>query len=62
LVSSVLSFPLLIPTLIVSLKAARKSMMGIENLSFIQDWLVLLLIFAITVILSIVLFRHIWTD
>ena len=62
LVSSVLSFPLLIPTLIVSLKAARKSMMSIENLSFFQDWLVLLLIFCITVILSIVLFRHIWTD
>lgn len=62
LVASVLSFPLLIPNLVVSLKSARKCMMNLDNLVFFQDWLVLIGILTITLILSLVLFRHIWSD
>lgn len=62
LVASVLSFPLLLPTLLISLSSAEKSMMSVENMVFYNDWIVLVILLVISIILSVVLFRHIWSD
>ncbi|MBR9859270.1 ABC transporter permease [bacterium] len=62
LVASVLSFPLLIPNLIVSLKISSKCLLTIENVNFAQDWLIMLLLTGMTCILAVVLFRNIWTE
>lgn len=62
LVASVLSFPLLLPNLLISLRSAEKSFMTIENVAFYTDWFVMLLLLLISVILSLTLFRYIWSD
>jgi heme exporter protein CcmB len=62
LIASVLSLPLLLPNLIVSLKVAGKSLMEVGNLSFIQDWLILMLLILLVSVLSLVLFRNIWVS
>ena len=62
LVALILSLPLLIPGLLVSLKAAGKTLVvGVLD-SIYQDWMVLLLLLLIQVILSISLFNYIWEE
>lgn len=62
LVASVLSFPLLLPNLLIGLRSAEKSFLAIENVTFYTDWLVMLILLVISIILSVVLFRYIWSD
>lgn len=59
LISAVLSFPLLIPNLIVSLNCASKSLDTLENVVFLNDWLVMLGLMLITMVSSTVLFRFV---
>ena len=62
LVALILSLPLLIPSLLVSLKSASKALSEIENLIFYQDWLVLLLLLAMQCMLAVVLFKYVWEE
>jgi heme exporter protein B len=62
LVAMILSLPLLIPSLLVSLKSASKALSEIENLPFYQDWLVLLLLLAMQCLLAVVLFKYVWEE
>ncbi|MEY2925145.1 MAG: hypothetical protein RLZZ337_1695 [Bacteroidota bacterium] len=62
LVALILSLPLLIPSLLVGLKSASKSLSEIENLVFYQDWLVLILLFVMQCLLAVVLFKYIWEE
>ncbi len=62
LVAMILSLPLLIPSLLVSLKSASKALSEIENLPFYQDWLVLLLLLIMQCMLAVVLFKYVWEE
>lgn len=62
LVATILSLPLLIPSLIVGLKSASKALSTIENLVFYQDWLVMVLLLVIQCLLAIVLFKYVWEE
>ena len=63
LVAGVLSFPLLIPNLMVSLKASSKSLEATENWQMLwADWGVLLALFSICLILGMVLFQFLWQE
>ena len=62
LVALVLSMPLLIPSLLVCLKAASKSLILLPHPNFYQDWLVLVLLLVIQLVLSITLFNYIWKE
>ncbi|MFY0644732.1 MAG: hypothetical protein JXR19_09735 [Bacteroidia bacterium] len=63
LVAGVLSFPLLIPNLMVSLKASAKSLAAEEPWSMLwADWSVLFLLFSICIILGLVLFQFLWQE
>ena len=62
LVALVLSMPLLIPSLLVCLKAASKFLVSLPHTNFYQDWLVLVLLIVIQLVLSITLFNYIWKE
>ena len=62
LVALILSFPLLIPSLLVCLKSSSKALSSIDGLVFYQDWIVLLLLLLIQCLLAVVLFQYIWKD
>ena len=62
LVAMILSLPLLIPSLLVSLKSASKAISPIDNLNYYQDWGVLLLLLAMQLVLSVVLFKYVWEE
>jgi heme exporter protein B len=62
LVATILSLPLLIPSLIVGLKSASKALSSIENLVFYQDWIVMLLLLIIQCLLAVVLFKYVWEE
>lgn len=62
LVALILSLPLLLPSLLVSLKSANKAISSITNLVFYQDWLVLVLLLAIQCLLAVVLFKYVWEE
>lgn len=61
LVALILSLPLLIPSLLISLQAAEKSLAPLE-MSFYQDWVVLLLLLVMQLVLSVVLFKYVWDE
>jgi len=62
LVAMILSLPLLIPSLLVSLKSASKALSPLDNLNYIQDWGVLLLLLIMQLVLSVVLFKYVWDE
>jgi heme exporter protein B len=62
LVAMILSLPLLIPSLLVSLKSASKAISPLDNLNYIQDWGVLLLLLIMQLVLSVVLFKYVWEE
>ena len=62
LVAMILSLPLLIPSLLVSLKSASKAISPLDTNLFFQDWLVLLLLLAMQLVLSVVLFKYVWEE
>ncbi len=62
LVALILSLPLLIPSLLVSLKSASKTMMANVDVVFYQDWLVLGLLLIIQVVLAVSLFNYVWEE
>ncbi len=62
LVAMILSLPLLIPSLLVSLKSASKAISPLDNLNYIQDWGVLLLLLVMQLVLSVVLFKYVWEE
>ena len=62
LVAGVLSLPLLIPSLMISLKAAAKAQMTIENVNFLADWAVLILLAILCGSLGFVLFKYLWRE
>ncbi len=62
LVALILSLPLLLPSLVVSLKSASTTLTNIENQVFYQDWLVLILLLAMQCLLSVVLFKYVWEE
>jgi heme exporter protein B len=62
LVAMILSLPLLIPSLLVSLKSASKALSPLDTSVFFQDWLVLMLLLSIQLVLSVVLFKYVWTE
>ncbi len=62
LVALILSLPLLIPSLLVSLKSASKSLAPIDGLVYWQDWAVLGLLLVMQLTLSVVLFKYVWEE
>jgi heme exporter protein B len=62
LVAMILSLPLLIPSLLVSLKSASKAISPLDNLNYFQDWGVLLLLLIMQLVLSVVLFKYVWEE
>jgi heme exporter protein B len=58
----VLSFPLLIPLLLVGIKAAKSAMDGTVGDNFTRDVLIILLIDGLIFLLSVVLFKYLWKD
>lgn len=62
LTASVLSFPLLLPALMISLRAASKALLNSDMSLIYRDWAMLFLLWSITVILAVVLFKFVWTD
>ena len=62
LVAMILSLPLLIPSLLVSLKSASKALSPLNNLNYVQDWGVLVLLLVMQLVLSVVLFKYVWEE
>jgi heme exporter protein B len=62
LVAMILSLPLLIPSLLVSLKSASKAISPLDTHIYYQDWMVLLLLLTIQLVLSAVLFKYVWDE
>jgi ABC-type transport system involved in cytochrome c biogenesis permease component len=62
LVAMILSLPLLIPSLLVSLKSASKAISPLDTHIYVQDWAVLLLLLLMQLVLSVVLFKYVWDD
>lgn len=62
LVAMILSLPLLIPSLLVSLKSASKALSPLDNLNYVQDWGVLVLLLVMQLILAVVLFKYVWEE
>ena len=62
LVASVLSFPLLIPNLLVGLHAASRSLDATSPVLLWQDWGVMVLLFLMSTFLGLILFRYVWQD
>lgn len=62
LVATILSMPLLIPSLLISLKSASKTMSSIDHDGYYQDWVVLILLLITQCVLSISLFNYVWKD
>jgi len=62
LVATILSMPLLIPSLLISLKSASRTMSAIAHVDYYQDWAVLILLLTIQCVLSVTLFNYVWND
>ena len=62
LIAMILSLPLLIPSLLVSLKSASKAISPLDTHEYVQDWAILLLLLTIQLALSVVLFRYVWEE
>lgn len=62
LVAMILSLPLLIPSLLVSLRSASKAISPLDSHLFIQDWGVLILLLIMQLVLSVVLFKYVWEE
>lgn len=62
LVALILSLPLLIPSLLVSLKSASKALSPLDTLVYYQDWAVLFLLLIMQLVLSVVLFKFVWEE
>jgi heme exporter protein B len=62
LVAMILSLPLLIPSLLVSLKSASRALSPISHQVFWQDWAVLGLLLVMQLVLSVVLFKYVWEE
>jgi heme exporter protein B len=62
LVALILSLPLLIPSLLVSLKSANKALISSSDVVFFQDWSVLLLLLVIQLVLAVSLFNYVWEE
>ena len=62
LVALILSMPLLLPSLLISLKSSSKALTHISSFNFYPDWGVLILLLIIQLILSISLFSYIWRE
>lgn len=58
----VLSFPIIIPLLLVTIKATSKTIVIGSGISIWEDLGIMLLIDVVIVILSIILFRFLWRD
>ncbi len=62
LVALILSLPLLIPSLLVSLKSASKAISPLDIHVYYQDWAVLVLLLCMQMVLSVVLFKYVWEE
>ena len=62
LVAMILSLPLLLPSLLVSLKSASKALSPLDSFEFYSDWGVLFLLLVMQVVLSVILFKYIWEE
>lgn len=62
LLMPVLSFPVIIPLLLVAIKAAKKAVDGIDPSLITKDLLVLLAINTLIITLSYILFPFLWKD
>jgi heme exporter protein B len=62
LLMPVLSFPIIIPLLLVLIKASKKAMDGIDTSLIIPDLLVVLAINFIVMALAYLLFPFLWKD
>ncbi|HLP32697.1 MAG TPA: heme exporter protein CcmB [Bacteroidia bacterium] len=58
----ILSFPVIIPLLLVTIKVAKKAVDGLDYTTFYQDFSVILLINLIIAVLAYILFPFIWKD
>ncbi|MFD2599947.1 heme exporter protein CcmB [Sphingobacterium corticis] len=61
-IMSILSFPVIIPLLIVLIKLSRQSMLGLERAMSTNELLVLIAINVITIAISLLLFPYLWRD
>lgn len=62
LLMPILSLPVIIPLILVGIKASKKAMDGIETNSIYTDWAVLLVLDIAVMWLGVVLFRYLWKD
>jgi heme exporter protein B len=62
LLMPVLSFPIIIPLLLVLIKASKKAMDGLDPSLLLPDLLVLLALNSIVIALSYVLFPYLWKE
>lgn len=62
LLMPVLSFPIIIPILLVLIKASKKAMDGLDPSLLLPDLLVLLALNSIVIALSYVLFPYLWKE
>jgi len=58
----VLSFPILLPIILVGSKAGAKALQDIETNALFTDWIILLTIDTLIVLMGIFLIRFIWKD
>lgn len=58
----ILSFPIIIPLLLVTIKVAKKAVDGLDYSTFYADFSVIVLINLIVAILAYILFPFIWKD
>jgi len=61
-IMAILSFPVVIPLLIVLIKLSHNSLIGADRSGSYSDILVLLAINVITVTVSLLLFPYLWRD
>lgn len=59
---AILSFPIVIPLLLVLIKASKNAMDGLDRSVSLDELFVLLAINIITVAVSLVLFPYLWRD
>jgi heme exporter protein B len=59
---AILSFPAIIPLLIVLIKLSRNAIEGLERASSSKEIIVLLAINVITITISLLLFPYLWRD
>lgn len=62
LVSLILSLPLLIPSLLISLRSANKTLNAASDVVFYHDWVILMLLLIMQVVLALALFQYVWEE